>query len=129
VAPDPHSGSPGDDAAAGTPPADSRDCPAGDPGQFAAGQPLDAASAGPELAAALAAAQKGFGTLSDDALAGFLGACQKIAAWTAGMLLDGVAEFATRRPDDGTRPRRRRPRWRRASRRTRPGMTSSPPTS
>jgi len=102
VSPDPHSGSPGDDAAADTPPDDSRDCPEGNPGPFAAGQPLDAASAGPELAAALADAQKGFGTLSDDALAGFLGACQKITAWTAAMLLDGIAEFATRRPDDGT---------------------------
>ena len=71
-------------------------------GQFAAGQPLDAATAGPGLATALAGTLTELGSLSDDALAGFLGGCQKIAAWSAGMLLDGIAEFAGRRPDDGT---------------------------
>ena len=74
-------------------------------GGFAAGMPLDAAVAGPELATALAGARAGLEALDDDALAGFLGGCQKIAAWSAGMLLDGIAEFADRRPDDST-PRR-----------------------
>ena len=74
-------------------------------GGFAAGMPLDAAVAGPGLATALAGARAGLEALDDDALAGFLGGCQKIAAWSAGMLLDGIAEFADRRPDDST-PRR-----------------------
>lgn len=58
--------------------------------------------AGLPLAAALSAVQAGLESLDDDALAGFLGGCQKIAAWSAGMLLGGIAEFAGRRPDDGT---------------------------
>jgi hypothetical protein len=71
-------------------------------GQFAAGMPLDAAAAGASLAAALAGTRAGLAGLSDDALAGFLGGCQKIAAWSAGMLMEGIAEHARRRPDDRT---------------------------
>ena len=110
--PDPHSDSPGDDASGGPHPGPDQDPrgagrardrnPTGNSGQFAAGRPLDAAAPGPGLAAALRCAQAGLGTLSDDALAGFLGGCQKIAAWSAGMLLDGIAEYAARRPDDRT---------------------------
>src|SRR5229473_1019101 len=103
--------------------------------RFAAGMPLDAAAAGPGLAAALAGTHAGLAALSDDALAGFLGGCQKIAAWAAGMLLEGIAEYAGRRPDDrfpgraalyaAAAPRRRGPR---ASPRTRRGVMSSRPT-
>jgi hypothetical protein len=75
---------------------------AGTSALFGAGQRFDAEKAGLPLAAALAAVQAGLESLDDDALAGFLGGCQKIAAWSAGMLLDGIAEFAGRRPDDGT---------------------------
>ena len=107
--PDPHSDSPGDDARRGPrPDRDPRmdragdNHPAGGSGQFAAGQSRDAAAPGPGLAAALGCARGGLGTLSDDALAGFLGGCQKIAAWSAGMLLEGIAEYAARRPDDRT---------------------------
>lgn len=75
---------------------------AGTSAQFAAGQRFDTEMAGLPLAEALAGVQAGLGSLDDDALAGFLGGCQKIAAWSAGMLLDGIAEFAGRRPDDGT---------------------------
>ena len=67
-------------------------------GQFAAGHPLDAASPGPGLATALANAEAALESLDDDALAGFLGGCQKIAAWASGMLLDGkrtVGEWVT----------------------------------
>ncbi len=111
----PHPGSSGDDADDGAPRDDSRDHrgadgsagngkpaanTAGTGKRFAAGMPLDAAAAGPGLAAALAGTRAGVGGLSDDALAGFLGGCQKIAAWAAGMLLDGIAEYAGRRPDD-----------------------------
>jgi len=108
--PDPHSDSPGDDARRG--PRPDRDPhgadrpgdgnPPGSSGQFAAEWSLDAAAPGPGLAAALGCARAGLGTLSDDALAGFLGGCQKIAAWSAGMLLEGIAEYASRRPDDRT---------------------------
>jgi hypothetical protein len=69
---------------------------------FADGQRFDAEKAGLSLAAALAGTFDGLGSLDDDALAGFLGGCQKIAASSAGMLLAGIAEFAGRRPDDGT---------------------------
>ena len=75
---------------------------AGTSALFGAGQQFDAEKAGLPLAAALAAVQAGLESLDDDALARFLGGCQKIAAWSAGMLLDGIAEFAGRRPDDGT---------------------------
>ena len=108
--PDPHSDSPGDDARRG--PRPDRDPhradragdgnPPGGSGQFAAGWSLDAAAPGPGLATALGCARAGLGALSDDALAGFLGGCQKIAAWSAGMLLEGIAEYAARRPDDRT---------------------------
>src|SRR6266704_3477618 len=84
MAPEPPPGTSGEDAAS----------PAG---PFAAGQAFDAAAAGPSLATALAGAQCGLGALNDDALAGFLAGCQKIAAWASGMLLDGIAEFAGRR--------------------------------
>ncbi len=91
-APDPASA--GDDASHGA----ARDQSRGQGGErFAAGRPLAAASAGPALAAALAGTRVG---LSDDALAGFLGGCHKIAAWAAGMLMEGIAEYADRRPDD-----------------------------
>jgi hypothetical protein len=70
--------------------------------QFADGQRFDAEKAGLPLAAALAGTFDGLESLDDDALAEFLGGCQKIAAWSAGMLLAGIAEFAGRRPDDGT---------------------------
>jgi hypothetical protein len=108
--PDPHSDSPDDDARRG--PRPDRDPhradrvgdrnPPGGSGQFAAGWSLDGAAPGPGLAAALGCARTGLGILSDDALAGFLGGCQKIAAWSAGMLLEGIAEYAARRPDDRT---------------------------
>jgi len=95
VAPDPASA--GDDAGRSA----SRDRSRDQHGErFAAGMPLAAAAAGPVLAAALAGTRAGLGGLSDDALAGFLGGCQKIAAWAAGMLLEGIAEYADRRPDD-----------------------------
>jgi hypothetical protein len=73
--------------------------------QFGAGNPWETAAAGPVLADALGRTRVSLGGLSDDALAGFLGGCQKIAAWAGGMLLEGVAEYAGRRPDDRT-PRR-----------------------
>jgi len=70
--------------------------------QFGAGMPLETAAAGSVLADALGRTQMSLGGLSDDALAGFLGGCQKIAAWAGGMLLEGIAEYAGRRPDDRT---------------------------
>jgi hypothetical protein len=87
-APDPASA--GDDAGHGA----SRDQSRGHGERFAAGMPLDAAAAGPVLAAALAGTRPGMDGLSDDALAGFLRGCQKIAAWAAGMLPEGIAEYA-----------------------------------
>ncbi len=108
--PDPHSDSPGGDAHRDPRPdhdphradrAGDKKLPGGS-GQFAAGGSLDAAMPGPGLATALGCARVGLGVLSDDALAGFLGGCQKIAAWSAGMLLEGIAEYASRRPDDRT---------------------------
>ena len=89
MAPDPHPDSPEDGSRPGSERASGRadENQAGTSAQFAAGQRFDAEKAGLPLAAALA---------------GFLGGCQKIAAWSAGMLLDGIAEFAGRRPDDGT---------------------------
>jgi hypothetical protein len=94
-APDPASA--GDDASQGA----ARDQSQDQGGErFAAGRPLAAASAGPALAAALAGTRARLGDLSDDALAGFLGGCHKIAAWAAGMLMEGIAEYADRRPDD-----------------------------
>ena len=94
-APDPASA--GDDASHGAARDQSRD-QGGE--RFAMGRPLAAASAGPVLAAALAGTRVGLGGLSDDALAGFLGGCHKITAWAAGMLMEGIAEYADRRPDD-----------------------------
>jgi hypothetical protein len=74
--------------------------------QFAEGLPLNTALLGPALAKALSTTTgMGLAGLSDDALAGYLGACQKVAAWAAALLLDGIAEYADRRPDDAT-PRR-----------------------
>jgi Domain of unknown function (DUF222) len=70
--------------------------------QFAAGAPLDEAAPGPELAAALAGARAALAGLSDDALAGFLTGCQKVTSWVTGLLMEGIAEFADRRPDDRT---------------------------
>jgi len=104
MAPDPHPDSPEDGSRPGSERASGRadENQAGTSAQFAAGQRFDAEKAGLPLAAALAGAFGGLGSLDDDALAGFLGGCQKIAAWSAGMLLDGIAEFADRRPDDGT---------------------------
>jgi hypothetical protein len=104
MAPDPHPDSPEDGSRPGSERAFGRadENQAGTSAQFAAGQRFDAEKAGLPLAAALAGAFGGLGSLDDDALAGFLGGCQKIAAWSAGMLLDGIAEFADRRPDDGT---------------------------
>jgi hypothetical protein len=66
---------------------------------------LEAAAVGAVLADALGRTRVSLGGLSDDALAGFLGGCQQIAAWAGGMLLEGIAEYAGRRPDDRT-PRR-----------------------
>ena len=80
--PDPHSDSPDDDARRGLRPdrdphpadrAGDRNPPGGS-GQFAAGWSLDGAAPGPGLAAALGCARTGLGILSDDALAGVLGA-------------------------------------------------------
>src|SRR5580692_4653014 len=74
--------------------------------QFAEGRPLNTARPGPALAKALATTTgPGLDGLSDDALTGYLGACQRIAAWAAALLLDGIAEYADRRPDNDT-PRR-----------------------
>jgi len=70
--------------------------------QFGAGMPFETATAGSVLADALGRTRVSLGGLSDDALAGFLGGCQKIAAWAGGMLLEGIAEYAGRRPDDRT---------------------------
>ena len=100
--PDPHPDSPEDGARPGQDSGRAGENQAGISAQFAAGQRFDTEMAGLPLAAALAGVQAGLGSLDDDALAGFLGGCQKIAAWSAGMLLDGIAEFAGRRPDDGT---------------------------
>jgi hypothetical protein len=100
VAPDHHPDSPKDGAPPG--PGRAGENHAGTWAQFAAGQRFDNEKAGLPLAAALAGVQAGLESLDDDALAGFLGGCQKIAACSAGMLLDGLAEFARRRPDDGT---------------------------
>jgi hypothetical protein len=52
--------------------------------------------------AALGRTRVSLARLSDDALAGLLGGCQKIAAWAGGMLLEGIAEHAGRRADDRT---------------------------
>jgi len=73
--------------------------------QFGTGMPLEAAPAGPVLAEGLGQTRVSLGGLSDDALAGFLGGCQKIAAWAGGMLLEGIAEYAGRRPDERTERR------------------------
>lgn len=100
--PDPHPDSPEDGARPGQDSGRAGENQAGTSAQFAAGQRFDTEMAGLPLAEALAGVQAGLGSLDDDALAGFLGGCQKIAAWSAGMLLDGIAEFAGRRPDDGT---------------------------
>ena len=100
--PDPHPDSPEDGARPGQDSGRAGENQAGTSAQFAAGQRFDTEMAGLPLAAALAGVRAELGSLDDDALAGFLGGCQKIAAWAAGMLLDGIAEFAGRRPDDGT---------------------------
>lgn len=102
--PDPHPDSPEDGSRPGSERAFGRagENQAGTSAQFAAGQRSDTEKAGLPLAAALADTFGELGSLDDDALAGFLGRCQKIAEWSAGMLLDGIAEFAGRRPDDGT---------------------------
>jgi hypothetical protein len=100
--PDPHPDSPEDGARPGQDSGRAGENQAGTSAQFAAGQRFDTEIAGLPLAEALAGVQAGLGSLDEDALAGFLGGCQKIAAWSAGMLLDGIAEFAGRRPDDGT---------------------------
>jgi hypothetical protein len=55
--------------------------------------------------AALGRTRVSLARLSDEALAGLVGGYQKIAAWAGGMLLEGIAEHAGRRPDDRT-PRR-----------------------
>jgi hypothetical protein len=104
MGPDPHPDSPenGSRPGPGEDPGRVGENQAGNSALFGAGQRFDAEEAGLPLAAALAAVQAGLESLDDDALAGFLGGCQKIAAWSAGMLLDGIAEFAGRRPDDGT---------------------------
>ena len=96
--PDPHPDSPEDGARPGQDLRPRRRESGRNPAQFAAGQRFDTEMAGLSLAAALAGVQAGLESLDDDALAGFLGGCQKIAAWSAGMLLDGIAEFAGRRP-------------------------------
>ena len=100
--PDPRPDSPEDRARPGQDSGRADENPAGTSAQFAAGQRFDTEMAGLPLAVALAGVRTELGSLDDDALAGFLSGCQKIAAWSAGMLLDGIAEFAGRRPDDGT---------------------------
>jgi hypothetical protein len=100
--PDPHPDSQADSARPGQDSGRADENQAGTSAQFAAGQRFDTEMAGLPLAEALAGVRAGLGSLDDDGLAGFLGGCQKIAAWSAGMLLDGIAEFAGRRPDDGT---------------------------
>ena len=102
MGPDPHPDSPEDGARHAQDSGRADENQAGTSAQFAAGRRFDTEKAGLPLAAALAGVQAELGSLDDDALAGFLGGCQKIAAWAAGMLLDGIAEFAGRRPDDGT---------------------------
>ena len=101
---DPHPDFPEDGSrpGPGQDPGRARENQAGTSAQFAAGQRFDAERAGLPLAAALAGTFGGLESLDDDTLAGFLGGCQKIAAWSAGMLLAAIAEFAGRRPDDGT---------------------------
>jgi Domain of unknown function (DUF222) len=116
----PHPGSPGDDDGHDAAPGPGSDGPHGRDGraagasgsgieagsgageQFGTGMPLETAAAGSGLADALGRTRVSLGGLSDDALAGFLGGCQKIAAWAGGMLLEGIAEYAGRRPDDRT---------------------------
>ena len=61
----------------------------------------------PGLAVVQAGRRDGVAGLDDEALACFLENCQKVASWSAGMLMVGIAEFADRRPDEYT-PRRAR---------------------
>lgn len=91
----PHPPVPGDDADQGASYREDRD------GRGAG----KATAAEPGLAAMRAGRRKGLAGMDDEALAGFLESCQKVASWSAGMLLDGIAEFADRRPDEAT-PRR-----------------------
>jgi hypothetical protein len=61
----------------------------------------------PGLAAMRAGQRSGVARMDDEALAGFLESCLQVASWTAGMLLEGIAEFADRRPDEATPGRAR----------------------
>jgi Domain of unknown function (DUF222) len=65
---------------------------------FAAGGPLDQMLPGPDLAWYLGGArQRGLGALSDDELAGVLGAARRMCSWQAQLELAVVAELDARR--------------------------------
>ncbi len=93
----PHPPVPGDDADRGTSHRVQRD------GRGAG----NAAATEPGLAAMRAGQRSGLKSMDDEALAGFLESCQQVASWSAGMLLEGIAEFADRRPDEATPGRAR----------------------
>ncbi len=88
----PHSPVPGDDAGHGASHRDERE------GRGAG----NATGAEPGLAAMRAGRRSGLASMDDEALAGFLESCQQVASWSAGMMLEGIAEFADRRPDEAT---------------------------
>src|SRR6202012_2742278 len=67
----------------------------------------NAAATEPGLAVLAAGQRNGLKGMNDEALAGFLESCQQVVSWSAGMLLEGIAEFADRRPDEATPGRAR----------------------